>query len=104
MASLAPHPDLAPDRRRGARAITLPRLVILESAVFVEEARLIDIGRLGFSVRTMVSHPDGAPLTITFREFPPFKAYAVWHSHGRLGARFEEPLADDIFAILTAKG
>ncbi len=97
--AIVPHTEQ--DRRRGARAIALPRLVRLESAVFVEDARLIDVGRLGFSVRTMVSYAPGSIIQLCVEEYPPIKARAVWHSHGRLGARFDEPLDLEMLATLT---
>ncbi len=96
--------SIQPDRRQGARAIALPRLVTLTSSVFHEEVRLIDVGRLGFSVRTMVAHPPGSRLSLRVGDSSPLEARAVWHSHGRMGARFDEPLPEEILASLTGAG
>jgi hypothetical protein len=75
--------------------------VQLESNVFIETVRLVDLGRNGFSVRTMISHPSGSPLVVHLPGVGPKAAQAVWYSRNRLGARFLEPLEIDCLISLT---
>ena len=96
-------PILVPEERRGAeRHQARMRTATLESDIFIETVPLVDIGRLGFSVRTLVGYPQGCRLTLSITGQPALPAYAVWHARGRVGARFVEPLEDDILVNLIA--
>jgi hypothetical protein len=96
MAEPAYNPDT--DRRQSPRHVGLRKQVQLESAVFFEPVMLIDIGRRGFSVQTIIAYPTGTPLKLHLEGHGVIKGTAVWHAKQRLGARFEEPLADEVLA------
>jgi hypothetical protein len=96
-------PQAVPEERRGAeRHAAKMRMASLESDIFIENVPLIDIGRLGFSVRTLVGYPQDCRLVLTIEGQQPMPAHAVWHARGRVGARFDEPLDPDVLAILIA--
>jgi hypothetical protein len=75
--------------------------VTLESNIFLETVKLINLGRSGFSVRTNVAYPSGSPLVIHLPGIGAKAAQAVWFSRNRLGARFLEPLNIDCLVSLT---
>jgi hypothetical protein len=94
-------PILVPEERRESeRHAARMRTATLESDIFVETVPLVDIGRLGFSVRTLVGYPQGCRLILHIGGQSPMLAYAVWHARGRVGARFVEPLEDEILLSL----
>jgi hypothetical protein len=99
----AANPVTVPDERREAeRHAARMRTATLESDIFIETVPLVDIGRLGFSVRTLVGYPQGCRLTLHITGQVPMLAYAVWHGRGRVGARFDEPLEEDLMLTLIA--
>ncbi len=91
-------PDL--DRRQAPRHVGLRREVMLESAVFFETVMLIDIGKRGFSVQTGIAYQPGSRLRLDVGNREPIEAIAVWHAKNRLGARFLEPLTEDVLLTL----
>lgn len=97
-------PVPVPEERRAAeRHAARMRTAKLESDIFIETVPLIDIGRLGFSVRTLVGYPQGCRLSLSITGQDPLPAYAVWHARGRVGARFVEPLDEDVLLTLIAE-
>jgi hypothetical protein len=92
----------AEERREAERHAARMRTASLESDIFVETVPLVDIGRLGFSVRTLVGYPQGCRLTLRITGQEALPAYAVWHARGRVGARFVEPLDDELLLTLIA--
>lgn len=64
----------------------------LESDVFLEKVPVVDVGRLGFSVRTTVTYPQGSRLILHLPGLAPLPARAVWHARNRLGAHFDAPV------------
>jgi hypothetical protein len=96
-----PEPE---ERRQSERHAFAPRLATLKSPVFIETVKLVDVGRLGFSVRTDIAYPSGSPLVLILDGRKPLKAKAVWFSNRRLGARFDKPLSERFLLSLTAKG
>ncbi len=90
------------ERREAERFAARMRSATLESDIFIETVPIIDIGRLGFSVRTLVGYPQGCRLVLHVTGQAPLAAHAVWHARGRVGARFDEPLDLDILASLIA--
>jgi hypothetical protein len=88
------------ERRESERHAARMRTATLESDIFIETVPLVDIGRLGFSARTLVGYPQGCRLTLHITGQEPMRAYAVWHGRGRVGARFDEPLEDELLLTL----
>jgi hypothetical protein len=96
-------PQNVPDERREAtRHQTRFGEATLESDIFLEKVPVIDIGRLGFSVLTSVSYPQGCRLVLQLSGHDPLPARSVWHSRNRLGARFDAPL--DLASLLNLIG
>jgi hypothetical protein len=91
------------ERRESERHAARMRTATLESDIFIETVPLVDIGRLGFSVRSLVGYPQGCRLALRITGQEPLPAYAVWHARGRVGARFAEPLSDDTLLSLIAR-
>jgi hypothetical protein len=91
------------DRRQAPRHVGLRREVLLESPVFYENVMLIDIGRRGFSVQTLIAYQSGSRLRLCIGDGQPIEAVAVWHAKNRLGARFVEPLEEELLLSLTGE-
>ncbi len=91
------------ERRAGPRIAAELGPVTLESNIFIETVRLIDLGRNGFSVRTPIAYPTGTPLLVHLPGVGAKEAQTVWFSRNRLGARFREPLDLDKLISLTAR-
>ena len=91
------------ERRNSPRARGLGVEVVLRSPVFIETVELIDVGRLGFSVRTAISHAPGTKLVLEFPGAEPVHATAVWWAGYRMGGRFDQPLDSLLLFSLSAK-
>lgn len=95
-------PLKATERRAYPRLSPQKMSATLESRIFLETVSVLDIGRLGFAVRTMITYPPGEKLWLHIPgQDAPFLAEAVWHSQMRLGARFSEPLSEELLLTLT---
>lgn len=77
--------------------------IVLESAMFLEPVSLIDIGRRGYSVRTDIAYAPGTHLRLHVPGLDPIEGSAVWHSGNKLGARFSEPIANELVLSLSAR-
>jgi hypothetical protein len=98
-------PDAVPEERRDTpRHVARYGYATLESPIFLEKVPVVDIGRLGFSVRTTVTYAQGSRLILHFPGQPPLSARAVWHARNRLGARFDVPLDQDVLTSLIGEG
>lgn len=93
-----PGPD---ERRRSPRMRARAVDLLLETAVFSETVRLINIGRLGFSVATPIAYPTGTPMALVVPGHRKLAARAVWFTRNQLGARFDEPLDTALLLILS---
>lgn len=91
------------ERRNGPRSRGLGVEIVLRSPVFIETVELIDIGRLGFSVRTAIAHVAGTRLLVEFPGAEPLWARAIWWATYRLGARFDQPINVDLLLSLSAR-
>jgi hypothetical protein len=91
------------ERRRAQRFANGRIELLLESAVFFETVLLVDIGRSGFCVKTPVTYPTGTAIKLHLPGFGAHEAQAVWYAQGKLGARFAEPLPEQILVILNGE-
>jgi hypothetical protein len=82
------------DRRGHPRFRLLDLEAMLESDLFYDSVRLVNLGRLGFSVRSFIAYPTGTAVRLRLADYPIFKARVIWCTRGQLGARFDEPLAE----------
>ena len=89
------------ERRRSVRMRAKPLDLVMETAVFMDTVRLLNVGRLGFSVSTPIAYPAGTPLRLLIPGHETLTARAVWFARNQLGARFDEPLDEDLLFILT---
>jgi len=92
------------DRRSAVRMRCKPVDLQLETSVFVDMVRLINVGRLGFSVGTPIAYPPGTPLKLHIPGRGALSGRAVWYSRNQLGARFDEPLDEKTMLSLTEEG
>lgn len=96
----APETDFN-ERRRAPRIRARPVDLMLHTSVFVDMVRLLNVGRMGFSVSTPIAYPSGTALELDVPGKGRLKASAVWYSRNQLGARFAEPLDLDTLLSLT---
>jgi hypothetical protein len=87
-------PEEQPDRRNAARFKISEIFAVLESDLFVDSVRVINIGKLGFSARSFIAYPAGTKVSLQIDEYLLMPARVVWCSRGQLGARFEKPLEE----------
>lgn len=89
------------ERRRAVRMRAKPLDLTMETSVFVDTVRLLNVGRLGFSVGTPIAYPTGTEVLLHIPGHAALPARAVWFARNQLGARFDEPLDEDLLFILT---
>jgi hypothetical protein len=87
-------PEEQPDRRGVSRFKISEIFAILESDLFVDPVRVINIGKLGFSARSFIAYPAGTKVCLQIDGYFLMPARVVWSSRGQLGARFEKPLEE----------
>ncbi len=93
-------PIQQPDRRPDNRFQLRPVEAQLISDIFIDTVRLVNIGRLGFSVRSFVYYEPGCDVTLSLHGFASVAARVVWFSRGQVGARFIEPMDEETLLSL----
>jgi hypothetical protein len=73
---------------------------ILESSLFREDVEMLNIARLGFSVRSVAQHPQGTKVQLIIADAGEFAATIAWSSDSKTGARFVEPMDEAVFQAL----
>ncbi len=89
------------ERRRSVRMRAKPLDLVMETAIFSDTVRLLNIGRLGFSVSTPIAYASGTALRLLIPGHDALTARAVWFARNQLGARLDEPLEEYLLFILT---
>jgi hypothetical protein len=96
--------DEQPDRRRSARFQLKPVDALLTSDVFIDAVRLINLGRLGFSVRSFIYYETGCRVVLTIHGYAEMPARVAWFARGQVGARFDDPLDEETLLSLILAG
>jgi hypothetical protein len=97
--------DEQPDRRQAARFQLRPIDALLTSDVFIDTVRLINLGRLGFSVRSFIYYETGCRVVLNIDGYTEMRARVAWFARGQVGARFDDPLDEEtLLSLILAAG
>ncbi len=94
-----------PDRRTVDRFQLRPVEAQLISDVFIDTVRLVNVGRLGFSVRSFIYYETGCKVTLVINGFEDRPARVAWFARGQVGARFEDPMnEEELLSLILGAG
>jgi hypothetical protein len=93
-------PEEAEDRRGSVRFKINEVNALLESALFLDPIKLLNVGKLGFSALSKITYPPATPVSLHLDGFGPLAARVVWSSNEQLGARFVQPLPEGLLLNL----
>ncbi len=93
-------PEEQEDRRSSSRFKLGEVEAIMLSDIFVDPVQLLNVGRLGFSVRSFICYPSGKAVTLKIEGFSQMKGHVVWCARGQVGVRFDEPLDEAVLLNL----
>ena len=93
-----------PDRRQTAR-FRVPEIEAqITSDLFQDSARVVNIGKLGFSARSFICYPSGKSVVLTIPGYAPMPAHVVWYGRGVVGCRFDRALEEtELLSLILAE-
>jgi hypothetical protein len=92
----------AADRRGAEReAVVVTRASVRGQGEMAGDAELLDLSVYGCRLRVAAAYDQGARLWLRLDGGWPVRATVVWADDGRVGCRFDEPIANETMRRFT---